>query len=126
MAQERKGIEQVLAEIIRSSVWKSVPVDAAPSLTVVRWSVVECSNGYRYVRGYSLELREGRASTSIVEFDAKRGRCRTRSGRIYVLQGPPGSDRDAAWVWDVYARANALISVMDVSQEVFASMKEAT
>jgi hypothetical protein len=122
MAQA-EDIKQLLAEVVRKSVWNSVPVGEAPTITVVRWSVVECSNGHRYLRGYCLELREGRASTSIVEFDAKQARCRTASGRVYTLRGPPGCDADADWVWDAYSRVNALEVVADVSGEVFAAMK---
>lgn len=88
-----------------------------PEVTLRRWLILECTNGLRYATGWCVENGEGRASTFILDFDRKAMRLRTASGRIYQLQGPPGADADAAYVWHAYARLNSLTVARDATSE---------
>lgn len=86
---------------LTSGIWVSRPIDEQPELQLARWSILQVGGGssatLRLV-GYNLIDHEGRVSTAIVEFDATALRCRTKSGRIYELVGPPGRDGGADYV----------------------------
>jgi len=98
--------------------WRTAGVDEQPMITIVRWRVLEITEGpckgQRHLNGYCLENREGRASTQIVSFDPRKKICVTKSGRRYHLFGPSGFDGDGDYVWQIWSRS---ISTIDVSQE---------
>lgn len=99
------------------SVWNVPGVEQEPEIELRPWLVIECSDGNRYVIGYRPAAGAARASTAIVEQDFSRRRVRTRSGRLYRLDGPPALDADAAYLWVYYALANGLRRFHDVSGE---------
>lgn len=103
-----KKIADVVAEAVRISIWETPPVHDQPSITLIRWSVMETTSGDRHLVGYNLDDREGRASTAIQSFDPKKAQAVTRSGRIYQLVGPPGYDSDGSWVWSLWANARKI------------------
>jgi hypothetical protein len=69
---KKEDWERVIRDAIAQSIWKTPPVDQEPIIRLFNWQVIE-SQGLRAV---------------------------TRSGRVYVLEGPAGSHPDADWVLD--------------------------
>lgn len=104
------------------SIWKTLGVQQQPCLTLVRWRIVEITSdlplikGQRHIIGYCVENHEGRCSTAIIDVDRENKICRTRSGRIYKLDGPPGFDRDGQYVWQTWTRDQ--VETIDVTDEV--------
>lgn len=103
--------------------WRTAGVDEQPAITLVRWRVLEITEGpckgQRHLNGYCLENREGRASTQIVSFFPEMRICVTMSGRRYHLLGPSGFDDDGQFVWETWSRNT---STIDISAEFEMSM----
>jgi len=97
-------------------------VGAQPMATLIQWQALKTPAGAIHLVGYCTERREGRASTEVIIFDAVAKKCTTKSGRRYVLSGPPGRNSDAAWVWEQFAAANAIADVVDVTSEFEAEL----
>ena len=107
--------------LISGGIWSTRPVSAQPSLTAVRWQIRQTLDGQRHVVGYVPENREGRVSSAIATFDPASMRCVTSTGRVYQLQGPPGGDSDAEYVWNAWTRINRVTEWSDVTAEVWAA-----
>lgn len=79
-------------------------VTDVPEVRLIQWLIKECERRdgqrTRHFIGYDADGREGRVSSSIVEFDPECKRARTSSGRVYALEGPAGHNRDADYVWE--------------------------
>jgi len=84
------------------------------------WRVFEIDGRDRHFCGYNVLLREGRVSSRIEEFDQTTMTGRTKSGRIYRLQGSPGWNGDAQYVWGRWCSINGIDaeSVKNVSEEI--------
>lgn len=103
------------------NVWTIADVTVEPEVTLTNWQVLELPNGDRHLVGYAIEAREGRVSSRVEEFDSASLRAVTSSGRTYQLNGRPGIDRDAEYVWRRWARVNQTTQFSDVSAEVWTS-----
>jgi hypothetical protein len=99
-------------------IWSTTPVDDLPELTISQWSVYETAAGDRHFVGWNVTEREGRVSSAIQEFDSVSCRGRTRSGRVYQLQGRPGHNADAEYTWRRWLSINGSPEVRDVTTEV--------
>jgi hypothetical protein len=90
-------------------------------VTLRRWRVMEVQahNGTRsrHVWGHDVTNDEGRASSSIVTFNAHTMTATTRSGTTYQLTGLPGNSRAGRHVWDQWRRASGVVSEFDVTDE---------
>jgi len=104
---------------VSGGVWTTQPVTEQPKLTLSSWSVNQLLNGDRHFVGWCIENREGRVSSKIEIFDAVTLRGITQSGRVYPLNGRPGHNSDADYVWKRWARINSVNEFIDVSAEVF-------
>lgn len=100
------------------TIWTTQPVDAQPSLTLVRWRIFKSDTNELHFVGYCPENYEGRVSSAIQNFDPVTQRGVTQSGRIYELAGPPGFDEDALYVWQRWLRVNNVPSCTDVTNDV--------
>lgn len=103
-------------------VWRISPIADEPTCTLTSWSVLETERHERHLCGYALERREGRVTSAIVAFDPKTASATTTSGRIYRLEGRPGTDSDAEYVKARWLRVNASAEHRDVTTEVWASI----
>lgn len=101
-------------------IWPTAPVTESPTLVLITYRVLETDRGERHFVGYNLSDREGRVSTPIDEFDLATLTGRTRSGRIYQLQGRPGVDADAMYVWHAWCRVNGIQEWHDVTKQALA------
>lgn len=88
-------------------------VSAQPEVIAEPWVVLEVTikavpdfpPPYRFVVCHDRKNFCGRVSSPIIEHDLENRRVRTRSGRIYLLSGPPAVDVDAWNVWLSIARS---------------------
>jgi len=121
--------DNIIAEIIRSSIWSTPSVSAQPVIILERWRVLEVDNQQgqvqRHFVGFNVEDCEGRVSTAIQQFDPVTGQGVTKSGRTYKLIGNPGYDSDGAWVWAYWSRVHKLANERDLSGELWAAMVDA-
>lgn len=92
-----------------------------PEISLIQWSIKECDRKdgrrTRHFIGYDTAGREGRVSSSIVEFDPARKRARTGSGRVYELVGPSGHNRDADYVWEKWMLLQKAKNDVEVNTE---------
>lgn len=100
-------------------VWRTLPVAEQAGLTLRNWRVIQLADGAQHLAGYCIENHEGRVSSVVREIDYERLIARTEAGRVYVLQGKPGADADAKYVWRRWASLNAVVSWEDVSRSVW-------
>lgn len=104
-------------------IWTTRPVDAQPSLTLVRWRIFQSDRHELHFVGYCAENYEGRVSSAIQNFDPVTQRGVTQSGRVYELFGPSGFDEDAQYVWQLWLRVHNVSSCTDVTDEVAAELQ---
>ena len=104
------------------TVWRTNPVDEEPEIVLRNWSVREIHDGDRHFVGYHDAGFEGRVSSKILEFDSETMKGKTRSGRVYQLEGESGFHGDAEYVWEVWSSVNKVYaSYKDVSEEILSA-----
>lgn len=88
-----------------------------------RWRVKEVvsRNGTRsrHVYGHDVANDEGRASSSIKEFDREAMTVTTQSGRNYMLVGVLGNARSGECAWQNWCSINKIVAEADVTNEYF-------
>lgn len=101
------------------SVWKTKPVTEQPEITLTRWGIFETPEGDRHFYGYHYAGMEGRVSSKILEFDPIAQVGKTKSGRVYKLEGESGSNPDAEYVLGVWKQVNNVKDVkpIDIKNE---------
>jgi hypothetical protein len=72
----------------------------------------------RHFVGYNLTEREGRTSSSIVEFDPMTKRGVTESGRVYELVGSAGHNSDGIYTFNRWCEINGITEIVDVTEEL--------
>jgi len=80
------------------TIWRTKPVVDQPEVRLTHWQIIRLPDGAIYVAGYNAGEREGRVSGTLIAFDPPSRRIRTRSGRIYHLEGEQGWHGDAEYV----------------------------
>jgi hypothetical protein len=103
-------------------IFKVAPVHQEPEEVMTRWSVREAqfddlNDQSRHVIGYIARKGKGRVSSAIQSFDRNKMRITTGSGRVYQLDGPPGFDPDAEYVWSHWKALHDVREETDVTQE---------
>ncbi len=90
-------------------------------VTLRRWRIIEVEGRdgarSRHVFGHDVTHDQGRASSSIVRFEAETLTAITRSGTQYRLTGVPGHSRHGAQVWEQWCQAYGVVSERDVTDE---------
>lgn len=85
------------------TIWSMPPVEKNPIVHLVRWRVyrlVAGAENWDILNGWDVENACGRCSTPVMEVDVRSRMVLTRSGRRYVLEGGPGFDDDALYVFE--------------------------
>ena len=116
--------EQVAAIVFVGGIWRVASVELQPEIRLAQWCIREIQPaGTRHFVGWSLE-GEGRVSSAIVEFDPKRLRGITESGRVYELDGKAGYNADAEYVFTAWRRipGQGAETVRDVTYSVLAAI----
>ena len=96
-------------------IWKPAPVDEVPELVLVRWMLIQLPDGNVHAVGWNTVEGEGRVSSPLKEVDTDARCAVSRSGRRYVLRGPPGHDSDALYVFQAWLALNRLTTWEDVT-----------
>lgn len=103
---------------ITGGIWRVPSVAAQPVALLESWQVYELDNGERHLVGWCSTACEGRVTSAVQTFDAGRRQMRTRSGRLYELRGPSGSNGDAHYVWEGWCEANGVQGCRTVTEDV--------
>ncbi len=102
--------DELVANVLASSVWSVAPVDEEPEIVLKDWTVFEVTSSFwpdktRHFVGYNSLDREGRVSSAIIQFDAEKATGITKSGRVYRLLGKQGTGSpDGLHVWNYWCR----------------------
>jgi hypothetical protein len=104
-------------------VFRIEPSNAGGAVMIVRWSVYEIETFGVCLVGHVLCDGGPRLTSPVMSWDHKRRVATTRSGREYVLIGPPGKDEDAEHLASVRVlawagKARRKIHVLDRSAEI--------
>jgi hypothetical protein len=106
------------------TIWKTNPVDLEPEIILVRWRIMKTQLDELHFVGARADDLSGRVSSAIAELDLSRRLGVTRSGRVDALQGNPGFNADADYVWNWWCGANQVSDWEDVTSAVFAQSSE--
>jgi len=115
-----RDLEKLNTTGVSMPVYASAPVAEEPEASVVDWSVREVQCSYNSERtqhlvGYVARRGSGRVTTAIQVFDRETMRIKTASGRVYHLQGRPGRNDDAEYVWAYWKELNGAREEVDVT-----------
>ena len=95
-----------LAKIYANSIWSAASIDDQPEVSIGDWSIKQTDKGEYFVG--TTNDGGGRVSTQIMEFDIEKMVGKTKSGRVYHLNGPSGYSSNGEYVWDFYKIRNGL------------------
>jgi hypothetical protein len=86
-----------------------------------QWRVIETvtrdGTRSRHILGQESSNELGRASTAIISFDSATMTATTRSGRHYMLEGPPGNSNLGKGAWEKWLNDHQVVSETDVTKE---------
>lgn len=112
-------------------VWTNPSIADAPQFTLVSWQVFEVQLGpgapiTRHVAGEVGYGGEGQVSSPIHGFDPVTASFRTRSGRVYRVQGARGLGAQGAYVWNRWTGTwRSEFEPRDVTPEVAQAIAQA-
>ena len=83
--------------------WKKVAAEAIEGWSIWEVQMFDEDGPTRHLVGWCRDVHRGaRVSSEIAAFDTATRRVLTRSGRVYVLDGPPGFLPDARYTWETW------------------------
>ena len=96
-------------------------------LTLVHWRAfdVPLYEGFPWTRhlvGWSREAQQGHVSSPICSFDPQSGEFQTLTGRILRLDGSPGLNDAAIFMWATWKAISGVLDDREVTHEVVAAM----
>lgn len=102
------------------TIFTIAPVSEQSEERIMHWSIKEVLSSFEtekthHLVGYILWQRCGRVTSKIQAFDRSKMLVKTDSGRIYSLQGAPGSHPDADYVWRRWKVINDAQDEVDVT-----------
>lgn len=108
------------------TVWSPAPVAEEPEAILTDWAAFEVTRPGSpepavHLAGY-VGRDGGRTTSAVQEVDAATWRVRTRSGRVYVLRGPPGLNSDAMYTWNCWLHIQNAEVLRDVTNELRAQL----
>lgn len=106
------------------SIWGMPSVEDQPTVTLIRWRVLRFKvkkASVDLVLGWCLEDAHARMSTPIVDHNEKIRALTTKSGRVYVVEGPHDYDDDAQYILEEHF-GRATHKAVDVSDEYFSDI----
>lgn len=102
------------------TVWKVASLALQASIVLESWAIVLVDGHDWHFVGYASCNCEGRVSSKIEHFDLEARTGRTASGRIYRLEGPPGSDPDARYVFERWCAISRVKQFEEITEQVLA------
>lgn len=101
------------------SLWSTRPVSEQAALTLREWRVMELPDGERHLVGFCVENNEGRVSSPVIELEEHSLRATTTTGRLYLLNGIPGNNLHAMYVWEQWTKMYSIASWSDVTDSIW-------
>lgn len=103
-------------------IYAVAPVEYEPYTTLVTWEVFEATfedgtSSIHFIGSPDDEDGRGRVCSAIQSFDKDKKCGISRSGRHYILSGPPGYSNEAHYVWEFWKRKNKVISEVNVTKD---------
>ena len=80
-------------------VYRPPPVALVPIVRLVRWQAYLVPDGTLHLSGFMEAGKLGRVTGPILCFEPKIAAMHSSSGRRFDLDGPPGPDEYAGYVW---------------------------
>lgn len=94
------------------------PAAQQPKTDLVRWQLFRVKRpdgtATRHLIGHAVQNNEGRVSSAITNADLQKNYMVSSSGRVYQLNGDPGGDADAQFVfrnWMHFARFSGCVEI---------------
>lgn len=78
---------------------RALDIEDEPVAILTEWQVFETETGEHHFCGITLPAMRGRTTSPIIAYDADAQIGHTRSGRIYLLHGPPTPSALIDEVW---------------------------
>ena len=104
-------------EIMGGTVHAIESVQAQPCSLMTQWRLFQVQvKGRRSRHLVGRADGEGRVCSPIVVMDLAALRVTTQSTRLYQLQGPPGRDGDADWVFDCWCSGVGATQCKDMTR----------
>lgn len=122
---EKESKELFVLLLLTNGVRTAKPVEQIPRVLLQCWSVFEVvikTEPVNFLVGWNATEHTGRVSTGIGEFTASTRTCKTESGRVYELDGPPGRDPTGLYVWEM---TRGDFDYRDVTQNFWQQMLKA-
>ncbi len=106
------------------SLFSLAPITDQPTNTMSNWAVRQVqlsgeTERTHHLVGYIPEEYGSRVSSKIVTFDKEQMLVQTENGRIYHLQGRPGTNRDGDYMWDIWSLSKNAKNEVDVTNQFF-------
>jgi len=94
------------------------PVSREPVAAMTHWRLFQLRGptGRRSRHLVGRANGEGRVCSALANINLATLAAVSGSGRFYLLQGPPGHDPDAQYVWDTWSRFTGATHVRDVTR----------
>lgn len=94
------------------------PVFWQPFAVMTRWRLFQLRGptGRRSRHLVGSADGEGRVCSALTNIDLVTLTAVSGSGRFYLLEGPPGHDPDAQYVWDAWTRFTGATHVRDITR----------
>jgi len=99
-------------------IWNVIPVSNQPELVLTEWSIILVNQTDWHFVGYAPANAEGRVSSKVDEFDLERRVGRTKSGRLYRLEGAPGDNPDARYTFNLWCSYNPVEEFEEITSKV--------
>ena len=94
------------------------PVFVQPFSVMTNWQIFQVRGplGSRSRHLVGRASGEGRVCSALSRLDLATLTAVSRSGRFYRLEGPPGQDPDAAYVWSIWTQLNRATHMRDMTR----------
>jgi hypothetical protein len=108
-------------------VWVVEPIATEPFVQLSNWRAYECAFPNEedaptlHLVGFNLVLKEGRVSSALTGFDAKKRLAVTASGRSYQLVGEPGWCLHGQHTFAHWLSMNQARAIRDVTDDLLST-----
>lgn len=98
-------------------IYRPPSVQNEPYVKALQWTIFRTPEGDDHLCAYIANGHDGRVTSKIMDTNGRT--LTTRSGRQYFLEGEPGTNHHAQYVWNIWCTGHGLKSVdcRDVSSE---------
>ncbi len=116
----RDTVNQQEVSVVVMPIYTVASALEEPEISISEWSVHEVSSNDRsdktqHLVGFIASRGSGRVTSAIQSFDRDRMCIKTNSGRLYHLEGQPGSHPDVDYVWSHWKKLNDIQEELDVT-----------